>query len=141
MSKRIRKAQVWIGFQKEGEKPAILLFKVIDTRGGGWHPVTGGVEDDESFLEGAKREVLEETGIKASKGEWLDLEFSYHFEGKWGHAEEHVFGFILHKKRVDPEIDESEHVIFEWVSIPEARRRIGHDLQRDALEKFSCYLK
>lgn len=140
MSKKARKAQVWIGFQKKGLESEILLFKVKDERGGGWHPVTGGVDGGESFLDGAKREVLEETGIKPSKGEWVDLEFSYHFEGKWGHAEEHVFGFILHQKREDPQLDPKEHVIFEWVSVAEAYRRIGHDPQRDALKLFSCYL-
>ncbi len=141
LSKKTRKAQVWIGFQKKGFPTEILLFKLHKGRGGGWHPVTGGVEDDETFLEGAKREVLEETGIKPSQGEWIDLEFSYFFEGRWGHAEEHVFGYILHKKREDPVLDPKEHVIFEWVSVEEAARRLEHDPQRDALKRFSCYLQ
>lgn len=135
-----RKAQVWIGVQPKGKSPLVLLFRVIERRGGGWHPVTGGVEDDEDFDEGAKRELLEETGIQAHHGEWIDLEYSFQFQGRFGPAEERAYALIL-KHAVDPVLDPKEHLEFQWVSIKEARRRLEHDSQRSALDSFSCYFK
>jgi 8-oxo-dGTP pyrophosphatase MutT (NUDIX family) len=166
--KESRKAQVWIGVRahpdqggrkdraKDGAKGAnksdspgavssgalarVLLFRVIPKRGGGWHPVTGGVDPEESFLQGAKRELQEETGFDPKAGEWIDLEFSYAFEGRFGRAQEHAFGFILPEELL-PEIDSSEHSAFEWVSVEEALGRVGFDSQRDALKLFLCYLR
>ena len=117
----------------------MLLFRVIDKRGGGWHPVTGGVEARESFLEGAQREVEEETSFQRDSGTWVDLEFSYSFTGRFGKAEEHAFGFIL-KREENPKLDSHEHLAFEWVTGEVASDRIGFETQRDALEKFLCYL-
>ena len=140
MSNRSRKAQIWIGVREAKNSPArVLLFKVVEKRGGGWHPVTGGVDRGESFLEGAQREVLEETGFQEEMGEWVDLTFSYQFEGRFGRAEEHAFGFLL-PQEFAPKLDPHEHTDSEWVSVSEAAKRVGFQTQRDALDRFSCYL-
>ncbi len=131
---------MWIGVREnKGARAQVLLFKVIEKRGGGWHPVTGGVDSGEAFLDGAKREVLEETGFNSDSGEWVDLEFSYQFEGRFGRAEEHAFGLILSKK-IQPRLDPHEHTHSEWVPLDEALKRVGFQPQRDALDHFSCYL-
>ncbi len=141
MSNRSKKAQIWIARVNEAGLTQVLLFKVLERRGGGWHPVTGGVEKGESFLEGAKREVEEETGFSPDRGEWFDLEFSYRFVGRFGEAEEHAFGFFLKSHKKNPVIDPSEHTEFEWVSLEEALHRVQFESQRDALNRFSCYFK
>ena len=146
MSNRSKKAQVWIGVpasaggDPSGGDALVLLFRVLDHRGGGWHPVTGGIEKGEDFDAGARRELLEETGISAEAGRWLDLEFAFRFEGRFGPAEERAFGLVL-PSRVLPTIDPKEHTAFEWVPIEEARARLGFESQRDALDRFSCYLR
>jgi len=125
----------------KGRQPArVLLFRVIDKRGGGWHPVTGGVDSGESFLEGAQREVEEETSFSRDSGTWVDLEFSYSFQGRFGKAEEHAYGFIL-KQEKNPKLDSHEHLAYEWVTGAEASVRLGFQPQRDALENFLCYLR
>jgi 8-oxo-dGTP pyrophosphatase MutT (NUDIX family) len=120
----------------------VLLFKVVDVRGGGWHPVTGGVDDSETFLDGAKRELEEETGFDAKKhGTWVDLKHESHFEGRWGLVEEHSFLFVLDGKRVEPKLDPSEHVIYEWVEVHDAQERLGFGGQQNALKLVSDILK
>ena len=141
LSKKFRKAQVWIAHQAHGKPPEVLLFRVTDIRGGGWHPVTGGVDKDESFLEGAKREVLEETGIEKDDGKWIDLKYSYHFTGRYGDAEEHAFALILKSARLNPKLDPKEHLEFKWVPIDKASKELNFEPQRNALEKVSCYFK
>jgi 8-oxo-dGTP pyrophosphatase MutT (NUDIX family) len=140
LSNRSRKAQVWIGRWLNGE-PQILLFQVLEKRGGGWHPVTGGVDPEETFEEGARRELREETGFDPSLGRWIDLEFRFRFTGRFGPAEERAYGWILAGPGGDPVLDPREHLGFRWVGIEEALKEVSFDAQRDALRRFSCYLQ
>lgn len=141
MSHLIRKAQVWIANVSGKEITRVLLFKVVDVRGGGWHPVTGGVDAGETFLDGAKRELEEETGFKSKDGSWVKLNHKVHFEGRYGAVEEHSFLFVLDGKRRDPKLDPSEHFVFEWIEIHEAQQRLTFDGQQDALRCVSDILK
>jgi 8-oxo-dGTP pyrophosphatase MutT (NUDIX family) len=103
--------------------------------------VTGGVDEGESFLDGAKRELEEETAFSRDDGKWVDLKHSYHFESRYGSAEECSFLFILDGKRRDPKLDPHEHLIFEWVEIHEAQARVRFDGQQNALQLVSAILK
>ncbi len=139
MSNRSRKAQVWIARRREiGFE--VLLFRVLEKRGGGWHPVTGGVDTGESFLEGAKRELSEETGFDPTLGTWHELEIEFEFESRFGPAKERAFGFLLSVANLEPVLDPSEHVEYRWESIERAIGTVSYEFQRDALRRFSCYL-
>jgi 8-oxo-dGTP pyrophosphatase MutT (NUDIX family) len=142
LSKRSRKAQVWIAHVSEKRSVRVLMFKVTDVRGGGWHPVTGGVDEGEDFFKGAKRELEEETGFDAKKdGKWVDLKHTYHFESRFGAVEERSYLFILGGKKLDPKLDPHEHVVCEWVDLNEAELRVRFDGQRNALILVSDILK
>ena len=135
-----RKVQVWIASVHE-QSPKVLLFKLIESRGGGWHPVTGGVEKKESYIDAAKRETEEETGIPSEAGRWIDLKHSHVFDGRWGQAEEHAFGVVLKKVPVTIHLDPSEMTEFKWVNPKDALKELGFEPQRSALEAFLCYLQ
>lgn len=60
---------------------SILLLKLSDERGGFWQNATGSVELNETFIDAAQRELLEETGIKASL---KDLQMEIKFHDRWG---------------------------------------------------------
>ena len=139
MSNRSKKAQVWIA-RKKGVGVEVLLFRVREERGGGWHPVTGGVESGESFLEGAKRELAEETGFDPESGDWFDLDLELKFESRFGPAKERAFGFCLAAPAADPVLDPGEHLEFRWESVERASVLVTYEFQRDALRRFSCYL-
>lgn len=138
-----KKVQVWI-VNRTAKGDLVLLFKVIPKRGAGWHPVTGSVEDGETeqqdWLGAAKRETQEETGLHPKLGQWVDLELSFKFEGRWGLAEEHAFAFILNDFNGGITLDPSEHEGMKWVTLTEARKELGFDSQRRALDAVSCYL-
>ena len=139
MSKK--KVQVWIACISKNEELSYLMFKLVPKRGEGWHPVTGGVEKGEELLVAAKRETCEETGIPEDAGTWVDLDFSYSFEGRWGKAEEHAFGLILKGSKPKITLDPKEHTDCKWVSFEEAKKALGFEPQRSALELLSCYFK
>jgi len=143
LSNRSRKAQVWIAREVESGI-WVLLFRVREERGGGWHPVTGGVDPEETFLEGAKRELAEETGFDPEAGEWFDLELELKFDSRFGPAKERAFGFRLADSGVDPVLDPvldpREHVEFRWEPVGQALAMVSFEFQRDALRRFSCYL-
>lgn len=138
-----QKVQVWI-VNRRSEADEVLLLKVIAKRGGGWHPITGSVEKDEvkakDWLGAAKRETEEETGLRPSAGDWVDLEFIFEFEGRFGPAQERAYAFVLHDFNGKIVLDPSEHEAMRWVSITEADKTLGFDSQRRALSAVSCYL-
>ena len=129
------KVQVWIICDEE-----VLLLKVVPERGSAWHPITANVEKGESLLECAKREVLEETGISHKKGEWINLDFSFEYDGRWGHAIEHVFAMVINKKPKEIKIDPSEHTHYQWIKFNNAIQELEFKPQKVALEKVKCIL-
>jgi 8-oxo-dGTP pyrophosphatase MutT (NUDIX family) len=146
------KVQVWIVFQSPSvnSKPGsvhALMGRVIEKRGGGWHPITGSVEAHEvkarDWLGAAQREAQEETGLDPKVGTWTDMKLKFEFEGRWGTASERVYLWDLGARKKEPEVtrDPSEHERLEWVPSPDVREKLGFDSQRDAWDAVVCYLQ
>jgi 8-oxo-dGTP pyrophosphatase MutT (NUDIX family) len=90
---------------------AILLLKLNEDRGGFWQNATGSVEKNEKFLEAAKRELLEETGIRSPLDE-LPMEIKFH--DRWGFdVVEKIFHCKLSKQN-KIKISE-EHQDYKWL--------------------------
>lgn len=126
-----QKVQVWIIQRKQ-----VLLLKVVEDRGSGWHPVTANLDKGESFEDCALREIQEETGIVSSQGDLFSLKYSFQYEGRWGKCEEHGFGFELRERPLKIRIDPKEHVDYAWVSMEEAIKRLSFDSQKKGLQKL-----
>jgi 8-oxo-dGTP pyrophosphatase MutT (NUDIX family) len=91
----------------------LLLLQFAKFHGEGFQNITGSVEYDESFLEAARRELVEEIGIAENV---IDLQLTFHFLDRWGaDVEERVF---LFNPQSIPEIKlSSEHQSFKWVPV------------------------
>jgi 8-oxo-dGTP pyrophosphatase MutT (NUDIX family) len=121
---------------KLGKK--VLLLRLISSRGGYWQPVTGKVEENETFLEGALREAREETGLPFDRHpQYLGLEYS--FEGRWGPATERAFLLPLFggNEPPTPILDGKEHDAFEWLSPNEAMARVKWPNNQAAIARAS----
>jgi len=97
-----------------------------------WSFPKGKVEDDESAIAAAYREVKEETGYSAIFGQYLGSS-SYKFE----EGKKKVKYWIAQAlPQANPFIPNAEVDKIEWVSIKEARHFLTYDEDREILDEF-----
>lgn len=139
-----RKVQVWI-FSSRGA-PWFLLLKTTKERGAFWQPVTGGVEEGETFTQAALREAHEETGFVFRAETLIDLNYEFTFnrpsvgERAGGQFLERCFALPLQikadKSLPAPRLDSREHENYKWVSKQEAMDNLRHPSNAESLKKL-----
>jgi lipoyl(octanoyl) transferase len=125
----------------DGER--VLLLHRRRERGDFWQPVSGTIEENESPMATARRELVEETG-QAGDPEPLDLTQSFLIESQFLAARypspiiasEIVFRAAL-DSRVPIRIDTREHDAWGWFTLAEASEKIRWTDDREALERFT----
>ncbi len=117
----------------------ILLLHRPASRGGIWQPVTGKVEKGETVLEGALRELKEETGIDEEHiMRIIDNVYSFDFTDGNVENKEEVFGVEVD---ADTVVDISkniyvEHDRFEWMAPEKAESAMFWSTNVSALKKL-----
>ena len=102
-----------------------------------WQCVTGGLEGDEKVVDGALRELEEETGITAADIEalyGLDQVNLFHADHLDALMAEAVFAAHV-RDRVEPRLSH-EHDDFRWVSPDDARETVVWPAYRTAIEQL-----
>ncbi len=122
----------------------VLLMERAD-KAGFWQSVTGSLEGDESPKQAAIREVMEETGLDATKFDLQDWQASnvYEIYPHWRHRyapgvvenTEHLFGLELPSK-LTIKLSPDEHVRYQWVDWREAANLVFSWTNVDALKKL-----
>lgn len=122
----------------------VLIMERAD-KAGFWQSVTGSVEGDETPLQAAIREVLEETGLDAARYDLQDWQASnvYEIYPHWRYRyapgvtenTEHLFGLELPEK-LPIKLSPNEHVRYEWVDWREAAKRVFSWTNVDALKRL-----
>lgn len=108
-----RKVQVSVFYCDKQNNKYFLLLKTNKRRGEFWQNITGGVDKDESYEQGAIRELLEETSIKAHTLRDMNIEFG--FTDQWSNdCKEKCYCLEL-KSKMPVVIDETEHCEFQWI--------------------------
>ena|ERR1700754_730733 len=137
--KQPRSVQVVI-FANTAQGREFLLLRRVSSHGGFWQSVTGSLEDGESHIEAAVREVYEETGYSIRPQELIELGLVNVFEiaPQWRikyasgitHNEEVCFALEVIKR--DVVIDPVEHESFVWVDYDTALGMLYWDSNRRA---------
>jgi dATP pyrophosphohydrolase len=109
---------------------------------GYWQSVTGSSEVGEAIAETACREVLEETGIDASRFELVDwhrssvweifLEWRFRYAPGVTHNTEHVFSLCV-PRDTPVKISPSEHLSYAWLPWREAAAKCFSWTNRDTI--------
>ena len=120
----------------------VLLLHRRPERGNYWQPITGSIEDGESPLDTARRELREETG-HSGEPEPLDLSQSFLIESHFlesRHPAPIIASEVAYAASLDSclpvHLDAAEHDTFGWFTLAEARERIRWTDDREALERL-----
>ena len=127
--------------EPKGDKRPVSVLVVVHTpdlkvlllerksQAGFWQSVTGSQEGDETLAETARREVAEETGVRAGVDDLLDWHLSNRYEifPQWrrrypagvSHNTEHVFSLCL-PDEVPVTVAPDEHSAWRWLPWREA---------------------
>lgn len=147
----MRKIQIeCIVFRKNCSGFEFLLLKRIPEKGGFWQPPCGGLEEnDESKLNAAYREILEETGIKKEQIIKV-IENVHHFVMDKHYLtnepiipiEEFVYAFET-TNETPINIHNNiyvEHDDFKWVCFDEAIKMLKWENNKDSFKKLHSLL-
>jgi len=98
-----------------------LFLKTGPDRQFHWQPVTGKVEEGESFVQAAQREVFEETSLIAPLENFIFTKKEFFFTDRWGkEAWEYCFYLLLDSPFLpEIKIDPVEHQEFKWCLLEE----------------------
>ena len=125
----------------------VLLLHRKPERGNFWQPITGSIEDGETPIETARREIAEETG-NPGEPDPLDLEQSFMIESQYlatRYAAPIIaseIGFVAQiPASATIHIDADEHDAFGWFTFGEAYERIRWSDDREALERLEARLR
>ena len=135
---RTNKQAEIIVFKKEGKELIFLILKRNPQKGGFWQPITGGVEENETFEEAAIREISEEVGITENV-KLIDIDYSFEFlEENIMHFEK-VFGLEL--SSMQKITLSEEHTEFKWVEGQVAIKQfLKYPGNKDGFKKVMEYI-
>lgn len=125
--------EVYFFKKTEAGKFLFLLAKRIPERGGFWQPMTGGVEQGETFEQTIKRESQEEFGL-AKINRIIDTGYHFSFTDDNGKHTEYIYGAGVDND-AEPTLSH-EHDEFKWVEKDEALKLLKWPDNKTGLKKL-----
>lgn len=111
----------------------------------GWEFPKGGVRKGEKILDAVKREIKEETGLKALKIKRFDVSGRYKYEKELKEREGvtgqtySLYAGKINKRKI--KLDELEHSKYKWASFRTAMKKLTWSNQKKSLKIVDDWLK
>jgi dATP pyrophosphohydrolase len=131
-------------FSEDERRLEFLLLRRVASHGSFWQSVTGSLEEMETHVDAAIREVREETGIDARPEDLIELQLVNTFEiaPQWRakyapgvtHNEEVCFALKIKKR--DVVIDPLEHDAWMWVDREKAQTMLYWESSKRGLARL-----
>lgn len=134
-------------YRIENNRVEYCIFNRSDFSSGLWQFVSGGGEDDESKLDAAKRELLEETGLRYNDSlqtlkSTTSIPSNIFNEIVKNYPELYVVPEYSFAMEVHDEINLShEHTEYKWVDYESAIDLLKYDSNKTALYELSMILE
>lgn len=131
MIEKISSMAIVIAKTKTGQKVLLLNSE------GEWVFPKGHVENGETFVQAAIRELKEEAGISVTEKDCLGQvdEFRFYFDGENAVKVIKVFAFVINKAENITFNKEEGFIDGQWVDTNKAIKQLKHDDAREALNK------
>ena len=139
--------RIGVGIVLLNKKNKVFVGKRIDNPKNFWQMPQGGVDENESYLKAAKRELLEETGIKTVKvikelDDWLTYNLPENLLGKiWngkyrGQKQKwFIMKFLGKNKEINIKTRQPEFLDWKWIK-PLELPRVAVDFKIDIYKKL-----
>lgn len=139
MNKKRPESALVVVFSSDGY---VLLLQRADDPGF-WQSVTGSLEEGETALAAAHRELAEETGLTCPDLQDCQQSNLFEIRPMWRsrypdgttHNREHVFLAEV-PERCDVTLAPDEHLTYRWVPVPQALEELWSETNRAAIEQF-----
>lgn len=144
MKPEYRKSVFVVVYFKQDNKIKYLLLK-RKLHWKGWEFPKGGVDNNESEEETARREVKEETGLDINAFRKYDFHGEYKYKKKYPDRGEFIGQkYSLYAVEVSNgkvHMDEKEHSNYEWLDFANAMKRLTWKNQKDCLKIVNSSLE
>lgn len=124
-------------FHKEGNKLQYLLLHYEE---GHWDLPKGHVEGSEKLEETAKRETIEETGLKPEIVQGFKEKISYFFRNRQGAVIQKTVHFFLGLSDKNEVTLSDEHIGYAWLSYENAVEKLTYGTAKEILIKANEFL-
>ncbi len=136
-----------VGIVLLNEKNKVFVGKRIDNPGNFWQMPQGGIDKNESYLEAAKRELKEETGVVTVKvikelDEWLSYNLPKNLLGKiWngkyrGQKQKwFIMKFLGNANEININTQDPEFLDWKWIEMP-SLPKVVVDFKVDVYKKI-----
>ena len=117
-----------------------LRYLVLNYPAGHWDFPKGAVEKGETEQQAAKREIMEETGLKVDSFiSNFRKKIEYHYRRSGGLSHKQVVFFLAKADRDEVKIS-FEHSGFEWLTFEQSARRLTFENARNVLRDANDFL-